>query len=108
MTRITLTALSSVFLWKLEYYEGIMFLSTNRVGDFDDAIQSRIHHAVRYDPLGIHTRRALWDSFLIPAITARGAAVYSGDKLDDLARHDLNGRQVGFCFTTPPEVEFLC
>jgi hypothetical protein len=62
------------------------------VRDFDDAIQSRIHHAVRYDPLGADTRKALWESFLITTIIARGAAVYSGEELDDLPRHDLNGR----------------
>lgn len=35
--------LVSVFLRKLEYCEGIMFLTTNRVSDFDEAIISRIH-----------------------------------------------------------------
>jgi SpoVK/Ycf46/Vps4 family AAA+-type ATPase len=31
-----------VFLRKLEYYEGIMFLTTNRLKDFDEAILSRL------------------------------------------------------------------
>jgi hypothetical protein len=89
-------SLVSVFLRKLEYYQGIMFLTTNRVTDLDDAIQSKIHHAVRYDPLGPDTRRVLWDSFLEGAITACGPSVYSGEDLDNLAKHELNGRQVGF------------
>lgn len=33
----------SVFLRKLEYYDAIMFLTTNRVAQFDEAILSRIH-----------------------------------------------------------------
>lgn len=31
------------FLRALEYYRGILFLSTNRVGTFDEAFTSRIH-----------------------------------------------------------------
>lgn len=36
-------ALVSVFLRVLEYYAGILFLTTNRVGTFDEAFKSRIH-----------------------------------------------------------------
>ncbi len=36
-------ALVSVFLRLLEYFQGILFLTTNRVETFDDAFQSRIH-----------------------------------------------------------------
>ena len=35
-------ALVSVFLRELEYYQGIMFLTTNRVKQIDNAIASRI------------------------------------------------------------------
>jgi hypothetical protein len=52
-------ALVSIFLRKLEYYRGIMFLTTNRVKDFDDAIQSRISVALHYAPLGIDTRQTI-------------------------------------------------
>ena len=82
----------------LEYYQGIMFLTTNRLRDFDDAMQSRIHLAFRYSSLGVGTRKGIWDTFLKKAITARGEADYSDENLDDLASHDLNGRQVGTCF----------
>ena len=98
----THNSLVSVFLRKLEYYQGIMLLTTNRVRDFDDAIQSRIHLALRYGPLGFDTRKGIWDTFLQNAITAKGEADYSDENLDDLARHDLNGRQVGTYF-----VEFM-
>ncbi|KAF2177301.1 hypothetical protein K469DRAFT_742614, partial [Zopfia rhizophila CBS 207.26] len=39
-------ALVTVFLRKLEYFEGILFLTTNRVRTFDEAIVSRIHLAI--------------------------------------------------------------
>jgi hypothetical protein len=75
-----------------------MLLTTNRVRDFNDAIQSRIHLALRYNPLGTDTRKGIWRTFLQNAITAGGEADYSDKELDDLARHDLNGRQVSAGF----------
>ncbi|KAK6221833.1 hypothetical protein QIS74_04705 [Colletotrichum tabaci] len=40
-----------VFLRVLEYYTGILFLTTNRVGDFDEAFTSRIHMSLYYPDL---------------------------------------------------------
>ncbi|EFX00278.1 aaa family ATPase [Grosmannia clavigera kw1407] len=44
-------ALVSVFLRVLEYYSGILFLTTNRVGTLDEAFKSRIHVSLYYEPL---------------------------------------------------------
>lgn len=46
-------ASSAVFLRVLEYYAGILFLTTNRVGDFDEAFASRIHISLYYPELGL-------------------------------------------------------
>ncbi|KAG0647501.1 ATPase family AAA domain-containing 3B [Hyphodiscus hymeniophilus] len=89
----THNSLVSVFLRKLEYYQGIMLLTTNQVRDFDDAIRSRIHLGLRYNPLGVDTRKLIWKTFLENAITVKGKADYSDKILSDLSRHDLNGRQ---------------
>ncbi|PYH64407.1 ATP-binding protein [Aspergillus vadensis CBS 113365] len=43
--------LVSVFLRVLEYYAGILFLTTNRIGDFDEAFSSRIHISLHYPQL---------------------------------------------------------
>lgn len=40
-----------VFLRILEYYSGILFLTTNRVGAIDDAFRSRLHLTLYYPPL---------------------------------------------------------
>ncbi|KAF5591404.1 TOB3 (member of AAA-ATPase family) [Fusarium pseudoanthophilum] len=40
-----------VFLRTLEYYTGILFLTTNRVGTFDEAFTSRVHISLYYPPL---------------------------------------------------------
>ncbi|KAK5653012.1 hypothetical protein OQA88_9298 [Cercophora sp. LCS_1] len=43
--------LVSVFLRILEYYQGILFLTTNRVGTIDDAFRSRLHLTLYYPRL---------------------------------------------------------
>ncbi|KAI0112503.1 hypothetical protein GGR51DRAFT_507326 [Nemania sp. FL0031] len=45
-------ALVSVFLRVLEYYNGILFLTTNRVGTLDEAFKSRVHLSLHYPALG--------------------------------------------------------
>lgn len=81
----------TMFLRMLEYYHGIMFLTTNRVRDFDSAMQSRIHLAIRYSDLSVKTRRTLWICFL----ERGGRHKINGTDLDKLADVTLNGRQVG-------------
>ena len=39
----------SVFLRTMQYCQGIMLLTTNRVSHFDPAALSRIHLKVKYD-----------------------------------------------------------
>ncbi|KAG0124130.1 hypothetical protein HOY82DRAFT_588070 [Tuber indicum] len=51
----------SVFLRVLEYYSGILFLTTNRVGMFDEAFKSRIHISLYYPPLDRKAYLAVWD-----------------------------------------------
>ncbi|EPE09048.1 aaa family atpase [Ophiostoma piceae UAMH 11346] len=42
---------AAVFLRVLEYYTGILFLTTNRIGDLDEAFTSRIHMILHYPQL---------------------------------------------------------
>ncbi|KAK0646904.1 hypothetical protein B0T16DRAFT_170904 [Cercophora newfieldiana] len=46
-------SLVSMFLRKLEYYSGILFLTSNRIGKVDQAISSRIHLILHYKRLGL-------------------------------------------------------
>ncbi|RYP52432.1 hypothetical protein DL768_002398 [Monosporascus sp. mg162] len=52
--------LVSVFLRVLEYYAGILFLTTNRVGDFDEAFVSRIHISLYYPQLDLASTEAIF------------------------------------------------
>ncbi|PGH00933.1 hypothetical protein AJ80_09095 [Polytolypa hystricis UAMH7299] len=50
-TDVQRNGLVSVFLRILEYYSGILFLTTNRVGAIDDAFRSRLHLTLYYPKL---------------------------------------------------------
>ncbi|KAK5634906.1 hypothetical protein RRF57_010618 [Xylaria bambusicola] len=82
--------LVSVFLRALEYYRGVLFLTTNRVETFDAAFTSRIHVALHYGALTDTDRERIWmNSFdrlerdaggrVHVAMTAREYAWRSGD-----------------------------
>ena len=74
--------------------QGILFLTTNRVGTFDRAFKSRIHLAIHYPKLSHETRKSLWHSFLVRASAESAIALSYTGELDVFAREDLNGRQI--------------
>jgi len=88
-------ALVCIFLRKLEYYDGILFLTTNRVQTMDEAFASRIHMPLKYEELTESARKKVWKGHLTKAVTKSGGAECSGGDLDRLARKELNGREVG-------------
>jgi SpoVK/Ycf46/Vps4 family AAA+-type ATPase len=98
---LTRNGLVSVFLRKLEYCQGIIFLTTNRVSKFDEAILSRIHLMLRYDDLTKDAREQVWRNFLSWTTTASGDADVTGKELDELAIYKLNGRQVCYLTESP-------
>ncbi|XXH04125.1 hypothetical protein Hte_010537 [Hypoxylon texense] len=57
-------ALVAVFLRQLEYYAGILFLTTNRVGVLDEAFKSRIHISLRYPKIERKQTRKIWKNVL--------------------------------------------
>ncbi|KJZ74495.1 hypothetical protein HIM_06091 [Hirsutella minnesotensis 3608] len=90
----------AIFLRTLEYYEGILFLTTNRVRDMDPAFQSRIHISLEYPALDAAARSAVWSSFLARTISladgVRGHAAHdvADDDIAALSALDLNGRVI--------------
>ncbi|KAL9050549.1 MAG: hypothetical protein Q9162_006576 [Coniocarpon cinnabarinum] len=93
-------ALVSIFLRLLEYFQGILFLTTNRVETFDDAFQSRIHIALRYGELTTKAKKSVWKMFLskVSSMEAKVPGATSSsiteEDFDILARKNLNGRQI--------------
>ncbi|KAH8900762.1 P-loop containing nucleoside triphosphate hydrolase protein [Thozetella sp. PMI_491] len=57
----TRNALTSVLLRLLEYQSGIIFLTTNRLLDFDKAVFSRVHVTLSFEALSAGQRRFIWE-----------------------------------------------
>jgi SpoVK/Ycf46/Vps4 family AAA+-type ATPase len=96
-------ALVSAFLRVVEYFEGILILTTNRVGTFDEAFKSRIQLALHYPPLGEEQRRTIWEAFIQRLDGFDEDAVDVENlmgSLDVLQREKLNGRQIRNAITT--------
>lgn len=89
-------ALVSVFLRVLEYYEGILILTSNRIGTFDEAFKSRVQLSLHYPPLSEKNRIDVWDNFVEHLRQSDEDVDYDSisGKVLKLARHKLNGRQI--------------
>jgi hypothetical protein len=88
---IVRNAMVCVMLRLLEYYTGILFLTTNRVQSLDPAFQSRVQCALRYDALDAPARARVWADLMSHAPDLEVAADVD---MDALAVHALNGRQI--------------
>jgi len=61
---IAMNAVVGVFLRVLEYFNGLLFLTTNRVDDIDEAIVSRCIAMIRYEAPDHASRRRIWQVML--------------------------------------------
>ena len=75
----------SIFLRMLEYYKGILCLTTNRVKEIDDAIHSRIHVTPHYLSLSTSSRHQIWKALSVHL---------DETELDTLAQVELYGPQI--------------
>lgn len=91
---VSRNALVSIFLRQLEYFEGILLLTTNRLQSFDPAFQSRIHFSINYLPLAVEARKAIWVTFLRKARADFERSPFGEKELERLAGGNLNGRQI--------------
>ncbi|GAQ42498.1 hypothetical protein ANI_1_2222094 [Aspergillus niger] len=106
ITDLKRNSLVSVFLRCIEYYRGILFLTTNRVGHFDDAFISRIHVVIRYDNLSEENRRTIWEQFFDKltderhdfVVTRRAKSYVLEDEV--ISKMQWNGREIRNAFQT--------
>ncbi|KAH7078251.1 P-loop containing nucleoside triphosphate hydrolase protein [Paraphoma chrysanthemicola] len=87
-------AMVSVFLRRLEYFQGVLIMTTNRKRTIDPAFDSRIHFKLHYADLSSESRLTIWKNCLanIPAELPRAAL--KEDEWKQLAVLKLNGRQI--------------
>ena len=85
--------LVSIFLRNLEYFDGIMFLTTNLVDDIDEAFESRIHIHLLFPSLDRDARLAIWQKF-VRRFPENVSGRLSEQDLKQVATYELNGRQI--------------
>lgn len=68
---IKINSIVCLFLQKLDYYNGVVFLCTNECNDIDEAVKSRAILEIEYDKLSFENSLVLWRNMLnkIPAET---------------------------------------
>ncbi|CAL1710252.1 unnamed protein product [Somion occarium] len=94
-------AMVAVFLRHVEYYRGILFMTTNRVKAFDEAFLSRIHVALHFQELTKQAKMQVWRAFLAKVgveVTSSGEGGPPGTITEELvgklSERDINGRQI--------------
>ena len=83
------SAIVGCFLRLLDYYRGILFLTTNRWDVLDHAVLSRVMLKLDYPDLDHAARTVIWRTMLASA----GLALATGS-VDELAEAVVNGRQI--------------
>ncbi|KAF6835377.1 AAA family ATPase [Colletotrichum musicola] len=91
------------FLRLIEYYDGMLFLTTNRFDDFDNAFYNRIHVSIRYRPLQSPERTNIWRQHLTRASRrsdggdgsgSGGSPRWSEEAYRLLGQIETNGRDI--------------
>lgn len=88
---IAANAVVGVFLRVLEYFNGLLFLTTNRVDDIDEAIISRCIALIKYHQPNLDDRRKIWQ-----VMTEQFGLTMDQDLINTLADlfPDASGRDI--------------
>ena len=81
--------LVAIFLRVLVNYNGILFLTTNKISNIDAAILDRVHLKVEYNNLPAPARVGIFQS----SLHMLNASIDKSE-VENFARIDLNGREV--------------
>lgn len=87
----------------LEYFKGILIMTTNRVMTFDVAMLSRCHYAVNFRSLTLHQEQRIWHDY-VRQLTDRNSK--EKHLIEDWVRSitkkktKLSGREIRNVFTT--------
>jgi SpoVK/Ycf46/Vps4 family AAA+-type ATPase len=88
---MTMNAVVGVFLRVLEYFNGLLFLTTNRVDDIDEAIVSRCIALIKYQAPDTAGRRRIWQVMVDQFSVAVDDALL--DQLSEIFPH-ATGRDI--------------
>lgn len=81
------SAIVGIFLRLLEYFEGVIFFTSNRLDVIDSAVMSRITLVLQFPKLSLSTRKKIWtENFKNTKISI--------NTVDKLSERDLSGRDI--------------
>jgi SpoVK/Ycf46/Vps4 family AAA+-type ATPase len=99
-----------VMLHALEYFKGIVIMTTNRVMTFDVAMLSRCHYAITFKKLSLEQERLIWKGYMGQLDDNTCSLKERQDLetwIDEMTSEDrpkniqrLNGREIRNVFTT--------
>lgn len=81
------SAIVGIFLRLFEYFNGILFFTTNRINSLDEAVISRVTLKINYPKLDEDSREKVWKQNL----NATGLEIKT---LSKLAEIEMNGREI--------------
>lgn len=83
-------AIVGVFLRLLEYYKGVLFMTTNRGSEVDDAIVSRMTARFIYEKPTRSAQKEIWK-----ALVKHNAVRLTDEEIDAIVTyHDMSGRDI--------------
>jgi NACalpha-BTF3-like transcription factor len=96
----------TAFLRKMEYFGGLLFLTTNRIDTMDEAFMSRVHVVMGFEKLSDDTRVAIWRSFF-KKLRDEMEQIKVSDEAEkyvlnnpEIVTMDWNGREIRNAFQT--------
>lgn len=116
VTDLARNGVVAAFLRKMEYFGGLLFLTTNRVEHIDEAFMSRVHVVIGFEKLDLPKRRVIWQSFLDKLKRERAGVVTVSPEAEayvlddeDMGAVEWNGREIRNAFQTAISLaEFEC
>lgn len=94
ISKLLPTNKTPVFLRELEYFRGIIFLTTNLYDTIDAAFRSRVNIHLVFQSLPFSSRLLLWQKFLSRLPGDNLLDKVSKEDLQELAKWELNGREI--------------
>ncbi|KAI6083724.1 P-loop containing nucleoside triphosphate hydrolase protein [Hypoxylon rubiginosum] len=106
-------ALVAILLRELEYFQGVLIMTTNRVLSIDNAVQSRIHYSVRFPQLNKASIEKITRTFLnqlgddnCKQEEREKIEDYLKESVSDLYRKRFSGRDIRNVFTTAQLLDY--
>ncbi|KAL4759011.1 P-loop containing nucleoside triphosphate hydrolase protein [Aspergillus foveolatus] len=89
--RLKHNKIDAVFLRLLEYYRGVMIITTGRADTTDKTLKSRIHFTMHFPELSASARKQIWRQSIA---RSKAEAAITDKVYDRLSQLPLNGHQI--------------